>query len=174
MDDLFNPNKTLAIIGTAGRKEDGLKLGLHEWNCMTDAAYDVIDQEGITHLVSGGAAWADHVAVLIHIHNEIPLTLYVPGSNRDIDIARYYHLGFSRILGRDTFAEVASLPCSMGGSFKDRNVKVANAADVYLAITFGHGREVKDGGTAHTVALMDKRSIPGYHFDLNTFKLHKR
>ena len=170
--------KTLAIIGPAGRKEDAVKLTVKHWNAMCKAAIELVESNTrITSFVSGGAAWADHVAVRLASHYEgrYPLNLWLPAVNQDFQTAQYYHEKFSLVLGRDTWSEIFNAPSLTYhslGSFKDRNTKVAEAADHFLAITFGDGPNVKDGGTLDTVNKMRKRGVPGHHFDLNTFTLH--
>ena len=166
--------KTLAVIGTAGRQDDAAKLTARHWNAMCRAAIEVCASESVTDLVSGGAAWADHVAPRVALHLGLPVRLWLPANERDYGIAKWYHSKFSNVLGRDTWDEVLQCSCEAFGGFKDRNTKVAQAAHVFLACTFGHGAEVKDGGTADTVAKLERRGIAGYHFDMNTLTLHKR
>ncbi len=67
-----NPSVTVSIIGTAGRKEDGPKMSAALFDRMCTAASRIIQDEwklspGMVQLVSGGAAWADHVAVKLYI-----------------------------------------------------------------------------------------------------------
>lgn len=54
-----------------------------------------------------------------------------------------------------------------------RNHFVAQA-DHCLAMTFGDGRQLKDGGTAHTMGLFLSRPERGqsFHLDLHTLRLH--
>lgn len=166
--------KTLAIIGTAGRQEDADRLKVRHWNEMCQAAIKVIEENGVTRLVSGGAAWADHVAVRVAKHLGLPIRVWLPANERDYGVAQWYHGKFSKKLGRDTWEEVLQCPCEAFGGFKDRNSKVAEEADLFLACTFGCGWVCKDGGTADTVAKLERRGVSGYHFDLNDLKLHKR
>lgn len=172
--------KTLAIIGTAGRKRDADRLNRLSWATMQRAANAVIKLESVTQLVSGGAAWADHVAVALCRHESISrTTLFMPGDQSAIDISRYYHGRFSKTLGISSLQDIydaeydGHIATVCNGSFFERNLKVAKSADVFIAMTFGHGCRVKDGGTSHTVRAMLSRGISGYHLDLNTFKLHK-
>lgn len=168
--------KTLAIIGTAGRGEDAKKLTKNHWHKMISAAKKVIELEEITDLVSGGAAWADAVAVHLARHEGIMADIWLPAKERDLQTAKYYHSKFSKVLGYDTWAEIGShqFLCINGyGGFKDRNTEVAQRADLFIAMTFGDGKKVKDGGTLDTVNKMQKRGINGYHLDLNTLKLWK-
>jgi hypothetical protein len=167
--------RTLAIIGTAGRGEDAKKLTKNHWLRMVDAAKKVIEVEEVTDLVSGGAAWADHVAVHLARTENIPAEIWLPAKERDLQTAKYYHEKFSSVLGYDTWGKISThqFLCLNGfGGFKDRNTEVANRADIFLAMTFGDGKKVKDGGTLDTVIKMQKRNINGYHLDLNTLKLY--
>jgi len=86
-------NVTVSIIGTAGRKEDHAKLTKEVFNSMKKRAMEIIknvfqlDISSVT-LVSGGSAWADHIAVrlwLESLFDENPsvgsfhsLTLFLP------------------------------------------------------------------------------------------------
>lgn len=163
----------LAIIGTAGRREDRPKLTLHHWKRMCDAAKAVIDVENVTSLVSGGAAWADHVAVEISVEYRMQGTIWLPADPVDLSITKHHHRNFSRVRGLDTWEEVenSGLDTYRYGSFKHRNAKVAAEADLFLAMTFGEGPHIKTGGTAHTARLMISRGLPGYHLDLNSLTL---
>lgn len=165
----------MAVIGTAGRKLDADRLTNYHWTAMQSAAEKVVELESVTHLVSGGAAWADHVAVELHSKLGLPLSLYLPAHTKDLEIAAYYHRKFSKKVGNDTWSEVLRLPYVKKGGFKDRNTLVATEADVFLAMTFGNKRAVADGGTKDTVMKMLSRPTPaiGYHLDLNTTKLYK-
>lgn len=167
LESLFH-RRTLAVIGTAGRRDDGDKLTLEHWNRMILATLEVIEKEGITDVVSGGAAWADHCAVCCGM----PARIIFPDSPQDLRTAAYYHGSFSRVVGRDTMREAFAAPHEFHGSFKDRNSQVAAAADVYLAMTFGEGEKVKDGGTADTVRKMRRRGVTGYHFNLNDLTIY--
>lgn len=176
--------KTLAIIGTAGRGEDAKKLTINHWRRMCDAGRKIYELENCCSLVSGGAAYADHVAVEIGYYS-IPTTIWLPKKESDIETAKYYHKKFSEVVGYNTWQQLTITDVappwediiepniqSFGG-FKDRNTKVAEQADVFLAMTFGDREKVKDGGTADTVVKMQSRGIEGYHLDLNALKMYK-
>lgn len=148
--------KSLAIIGTAGRRDDADRLSRGHFDAMTDVAYGVIQETGATHLVSGGAAWADHVAVRLVLEGAIPadhLTLFLPAAlgvdgftaSRDGQTANYYHRKFSAAARIDSIAELnevrrrgATLIVNPAGFFA-RNAQVASSADALLAFTFGEG-----------------------------------
>lgn len=156
---------TLAVIGTAGRKNDYSKLTANHYWRMVDAILAVIKEESVTHLVSGGAAWADYS---IYEIPDLPRKTYLPENPKDLSTAEYYHNRF--------FAKVSGASKPNGtiinhGGFLDRNLLVAKDADIFLAMTFGNDNEVKDGGTKHTVNAMLKQGKRGWHLDLNTLKL---
>lgn len=159
----------IAIIGTAGRDKI-MPMTKALWHWM------VADAEQRTpvgcHLVSGGAAWADHVAVALFLKGHAAqLTLHIPapfiggryvGPIRSAGQAsNYYHQMFSRVAEIDTLAQIeqASMRVGISGSFEPvgegygamfaRNLKVATAARM-LAYTFGSGEEPLDGGTKFT------------------------
>lgn len=171
--------KTLAVIGTAGRGEDSRKLNIFHWKRMRDSVEKVFQLEGCEKIVSGGAAWADHIGATYAACNGIPLRIWMPEKKKDLEIAKYYHKKFGKVIKNDTwkFYERDNIEGRFEihyyGGFKDRNTLVANEADVWLAMTFGHREKVKDGGTADTVNKMLLRGINGYHLDLNTLKLYK-
>ncbi len=75
---------TFAIIGTAGRDDDASRLTKGHYDAMTIVAEALIEQirennYPITTLVSGGAAWADHVAVRLFLKKKVNrLRLFLP------------------------------------------------------------------------------------------------
>lgn len=161
---------TLAIIGTAGRGEDANKLTAHHYQQMILAAKKVIELERVTHLVSGGAAWADFSA---H-ESSLPKKIFLPSLPKDVETAKYYHRKFfEKVPDCTDFDDVQNAEIIHGGGFLDRNLLVAAEADIFLAMTFGNGNEVKDGGTKHTVDNMLKQGKFGYHLDLGTCRLWK-
>lgn len=182
----------LAIVGSAGRGEDGAKVSLDLYASMVQKAKDTIQilagqDIQIDCLVSGGAAFADHVAVTLFLLRYVPrLVLYFPcGFDMDeakfVDqrgdtgaIVNHYHRKFSQALSFDSMLQLkkaietdnCEMTVKMG--FKNRNSLVANAADAMLAMTFGSGPVVKNGGTSDTVAKFLARQDhgPAYHMDL--------
>lgn len=165
----------VGIIGTAGRGEDGDRMTLGLFTRMVDFARAWINVPGVK-LVSGGAAWADHVAVRLFLTDcTDALTLHLPASwdwerggflnaesnrsGRDPDPARtatYYHTRFSRVIGVDTLAELEQARRKGAvliphAGFHMRNRAVARDATALLAFTWGLSlEEPKDGGTKHT------------------------
>lgn len=156
----------LAIIGTAGRKLDQGMLTSEHYPRMIHAVYRLIDHlkidTGSLHLVSGGAAWSDHVAVSLVLEGLVPaerLSLYLPAKleyygfeggedfdQRTADTANYYHKLFSQKIGRDSIAELHSVRKQgatlepIAGGFFSRNSLVAQNVGTdghLLAFTFG-------------------------------------
>jgi len=191
---------TLSIVGTAGRKDDAAKLGKKSFEAMCLVASGLVDQlvesnYPITHLVSGGAAWADHVAVKLFLDRKVPrLRLFLPAvfeggtfaDNGDKDpnknpggTCNYYHKKFQNATHINSLTQIQIakgegaelIPVAKG--FYARNALVAKS-DFILAMTFGNGREVKDGGTSHTVKCylerVRKEGIfdKSFHYDLNS------
>jgi len=156
----------LAIIGTAGRQDDGRKLTLKHWQRMVAAVRLFITKRGIDPLflevVSGGAAWADHLAVELVVSGFIrpgQLTLYLPSTlessgyvgdteweKKVAGTAMYYHQVFSQVIQTDTIEQLlevigqGAVAETVKGGFKARNSKVAKFLgedDELLAFTFG-------------------------------------
>ncbi|RMD99269.1 MAG: hypothetical protein D6812_11870 [Deltaproteobacteria bacterium] len=134
----------VAIIGTAGRREDGARLDARAWSKMQEDVKQRIEELGHdVELVSGGSAWADHLAVWLYLQgvvHKIELALpadirkgrFVEGIGR-ADPGRtlnYYHELFSgkiyrgwehreRVAGetltRGAIASVAEIEEALGG-----------------------------------------------------------
>ncbi|ACS44098.1 hypothetical protein [Methylorubrum extorquens] len=147
----------LAVIGTAGRGTDADRLSAELYDAMYARTLDAMRTWGIRSLVSGGAAWADHLAVRAFLEGEADaLRLFLParfergrfGGTAPNDVARTanrYHDAFSRMLGIDTLGQVAKAidrgaAASVHAGFKTRNIEVAYEATHMLAFTFGAGR----------------------------------
>jgi len=173
---------TMAVVGTAGRKDDGQRLSKHHFEAMCECTRLLLTNfqdadYGVNTLVSGGAAWADHVAVRLFMNGEISkLKLFFPcpyltearmfdpayvTSKDDTkkwspgEILNGYHSKFSRKAGFQSLYEIneailkgAEIHVAKG--FHARNALVAQS-DIILAMTFGNAEWVKEGGTAHTV-----------------------
>lgn len=134
---------------------------------MCDRVAEFVSEDD--DLQSGGAAWADHVAVMLHLAGiGRKLTLHLPArfdvtSARfeekpgDLDpgsIANYYHDLFA---ARTGFRPLAAIGLAIRGGakvtvspgFKARNLLVGDC-DRLIAFTFGPDRRwPQDGGTRH-------------------------
>lgn len=161
----------IAIIGTAGR-DKGRTYDIDLWCKMWDDALKRFDKDKEYRLVSGGAAWADHLAVELYLYdpNQFSLTLCLPAPLEDSFVgeygsagaaANYYHKLFTNATGIDSLRQIRQAR-DFGanvffekeqpgmGAFFARNIKVAKKATACLAYTWGEGKEPTDGGTKYT------------------------
>ena len=158
--------KVIAIIGTAGRSKVPT---LSEWNKMVQDASSKVSTNDV--LISGGAAFADHVAVRLFLDGKVQgLKLRLPAKIKDGKYvgdkgtaggtANFYHEKFSKLLGVNTVAEIeeaiakgAEVTYEKELSNKamfDRNKKVAAESNSMIAYTYGEGTEPADSGTKDT------------------------
>ena len=170
----------LAIIGTAGRDRKNPLDGLL-WQKMLKDIRTRVKLEDV--LVSGGAAWADHLAVKMYLEDRVTgLILYLPaplelkkfrgGFASSGSAATYYHELFSKASGTSGIAElhiairkgafVHEQPnhADYSGMFA-RNKLVAKKATACVAYTFGD-TELADGGTKNTwdqIKSLDKTHV---------------
>jgi len=189
-------SELLAIIGTAGRKDDYAKLNKENWLEVKKLVRNFIRENKITQVISGGAAFADHLAVNLYNAKIVEnLTLCLPAefnlSNKKFkengfkssgSIANYYHRRFSEKIYDNEEASLNQIYEAIQGgceaiswsNFWDRNAQVANLSTMILAITFGNGNIVKDGGTAHTCKLFIQKngSAKAFHLNLYDMKIH--
>lgn len=185
---------TIGIIGTAGRGDDESKLSPQVYAAMREAVSGVIAPYGKARLVSGGAAVADHLAVQLFLAApEMELRLHLPApfdanvrqfvASTSIfnpgNTSNYYHRKFAKSCGVDSLGEIAEAILKRNAEvivtpgFKQRNTKVANDADILIALTFGTGPAVKDGGTADTVRKFQLgRRGTTYHIDCHAMQVH--
>jgi hypothetical protein len=155
------------------------------WRLMCDDALLRIPKG--TPLVSGGAAWADHLAVYLFLNGHTDhLTLHLPApapTKRGFAgtlgtagcAANHYHRLFSEVIGRSSMldimnaiergAQYTTQPTNAGlCAFKIRNLQVAqDATTAAFAYTWGNGKAPVDGGTAHTWRIL---KCPKLHIPL--------
>lgn len=186
----------LGIVGTAGRGPDGEMLKVGYFTSMLKVSRYATTLLGAKCVVSGGAAYADHIAVVLFNSGHVShLKLHLPakwngqkfaeGSDK-FDPGRtsnWYHRQFSAARGVDSLAEIAEAinkgcEVTVGPGFKDRNTSIANDAETLLAFTFGNGPNLKDGGTKDTMDKFQLRkqvnpNLRAFHFDLNGKELHE-
>lgn len=168
----------VAIIGFAGGHCTApLSPALYER--MVARAEAIIRDEfgldvGAVELVSGGAAWSDHVAVALFLRHTPPaLTVYAPcewdaDSGRFVDNGRgrrwtenpgYYanvlHERFATTAGATPFADLrgaVALGATIraGHGFHARNTSIADAATHMIAFSWSDGAAPDAGGTRDT------------------------
>ena len=186
----------LAIIGTAGRGTDQQHMSLALYRRMLDAGRAVVRAKNVTSLVSGGAAWADHVAVTLALEGVVApseLTLHLPAplrdgqfdeTARDGKVSNHYHRLFRARSGIDGVGELeaairagASWSVNPGG-FKARNSDVARDAGLLLAFTFGSGEawkaKVHQDVTAAGAGLKDGGTADTWNKSRAAVKIHVR
>lgn len=170
----------ITIAGTAGRKDDAAKLNKDVFYKMSKAVANAIISINTTKekmtLVSGGAAWADHIAVFFFItdanqtskpEQKAELELYLPAELEESGFhdtgvfdwktnpggtANYYHKIFSQkrwynSIDELNYAKGLGAKIAVYPGFFERNLEMAKS-DYVIALTFGENG-VKDGGTKH-------------------------
>lgn len=157
---------TMSIIGTAGRREDKDRLTYRHYDKMLAGVTSLIVHLGIDpkelKLVSGGAAWADHLVVTMALLGGVAyenLTVLLPAELGDTGFfssdpkgektastCNYYHKIFSQKTGKNSIRDLLDVRerganlVDGKGSFFARNSDVAKAPGtdgVLLAYTFG-------------------------------------
>ena len=131
----------IALIGTAGR-DKSKPMTANLWAAMVADALDRVPSGAA--LISGGAAWADHLAVeLFLLGHASALRLHLPAPFATCDAfaggygtaggaANFYHQTFSKTTGKMSVREIAT------------------EATACFAYTWGDGQEPTDGGTKNT------------------------
>lgn len=162
----------LAIIGVSGRDPQDLKRlneNLMKWMLDNVIIYIELVMKTVPKniiLVSGGSAWADHVAVQLYLTDMFAgLELYLP-SKFDHKQKKYVNTHEGRTLnmlhsqcekktGFKVFDELTravlkkNTKITIKRGFKQRNTLVAKNCDYLIAYTFGKDLP-KPGGTLHT------------------------
>lgn len=149
---------TIAIIGTAGRREDAARISRALYDAMYAEALRAIREWGVDEAVSGGAAVSDHLAVRAYLDGAVSrLRLFIPARFSGTafvpnPLVRFnpgqtsngYHRAFSAACGLDSLGEIAQA-ISKGAQvevhegFHRRNSEVAAACTHLQAFTFGNG-----------------------------------
>lgn len=188
---------TVAVIGTSGRKDDEIKLNANLYQKMIVRVEEIIektfklDWDNVV-LYSGGAAYADHVAVALFLKyspsKKIKLVIETP-CGWDFDRCQFsdnggygwqqnpgwtlnkYHTAFSKKCKLHSLDDIYSAIMKgaqviVSNGFFDRNLKVAKAERM-IALTFGVGKP-KDGGTGHTWGHSKLESEHKIHVCLGT------
>jgi len=186
---------TIAIAGTAGRKDDAARLTRALYQECQEKLLATLEEIGEPrHLVSGGAAYADHLAVRLFLKGKAEkLTLHLPcawAGTKFADTgvfdwktnpggtANALHRKFQANTGIESFKELAAAianpncTTTVSPGFHARNALMAKA-NALVALTFGRRNAVKDGGTANTCrSYLDnvrRAQLPdlSFHIDLS-------
>lgn len=172
-----------AIIGFAGGHVPSQHSLTHTlFDRMVARAERIVTEEfALTwdrvHLISGGAPWSDHIAVVLflnHVDEGAALTVLAP-SEWDDTTGRFVdngsgpswktnpgrcenalHERFARCVGRDPFIDLraaaflgATIDTTYLG-FHARNTGIAQRAQRLLAFSWSDGGEPQEGGTRDT------------------------
>lgn len=172
---------TVGIIGSAGRRSDAKKMTKELFYAMMRKTEALITQRlrlSLSHvrLVSGGAAWADHIAVMEYLEEKVPeLSLHLPTEwsqessspqfldNGNSNIynnpgrsANKLHRQFSDKMGEDTLKHIQDA-VHLGAEFRTydgfhhRNTGVARESKYLIAFTWNEGATPKkESGTFDT------------------------
>lgn len=160
----------IGIIGSAGRDTHGELLGKFGYSKAWEAMYEYLCSmiKSEVHLISGGAAWADHLAIRFFLEGKCKhLTLHLPAKfNKQYDdtkcgkTANYYHRLFSEQIGENTLEQVqeaikeGAIATYQSGtsssSFFARNTLIAEDSDGLIALTYSDRNGRISGGTADT------------------------
>lgn len=172
----------IGIIGSAGRGSDINRLNADIYEKMIGSVSEKIQKiasespNTCITLVSGGAAWADHIAVILWNRNEphvSGLKLYLPAkwlsdiprfldngcSDSYINPGKYanmYHRAFADKTGIDSLNQIeqaiikGAIIDDTNKGFHARNTKIAEECDVLIALTFGPDKYPRSGGTLDT------------------------
>ena len=114
----------VGIIGTAGRGEDGARITEADYKSLVDYLGKAVKANDV--LISGGAAWSDHVAVRLFLDGKVGgLVLHLPakiiagpggkltfengGFNTAGSTANYYHSLFNKALKIESDASLKQI-----------------------------------------------------------------
>jgi len=156
----------IAIIGTAGRVDPPT---VEEYNLMYSKLENILSRYSNVHLVSGGAAYSDHLAVKYFLNNKnCNLTLYLPSkfstqTRKYIETNKFrctgktsnlWHNKFKENTGINSLDEIANaikkgcIVIESNNSFYQRNNRIADGSDELIAFTRCNQPEY--GGTKYT------------------------
>lgn len=155
----------VAIIGTAGRRDDAAKLSAALYDRMYASTLEAISDWSVKGAVSGLAAYADHLAVRAYLdgrieqldlrapaHWDAATMRFIPNPGIQFNPGRTlngYHEAFGRVVGIDPFREIADAfekgaTLTVAEGFHRRNKDVAEVATHMLAFTFGNDEPPRD------------------------------
>lgn len=189
----------IGIIGTAGRGANEHKLDTNIFDRMVEVVSKVKTLESAT-LISGGAAWADHVAVVTFLLKRCKgLVIHMPcewnaakseftdSGERDWrtnpgGTSNHYHRQFSRKLCTNAELSLNQIHLAIrqganataGAGFFERNTEIAKESDAIIAFTFGNGARIADGGTRDTFKKFKKLkpNAMAMHFNLTEMRMY--
>ena len=189
----LNQKIRLAVVGVSGQDPlDKKKLCKEHMEYMIENVYCYI--ENVLHrkpsdiiLVSGGSAWADHIAVLLYLKGEFSgIELYLP-SRFDPKQKKYINTHEGRTLnqlhtecqektGLNVFEDLTktvsrkAVKVTIKRRFLARNTLIAKNCDHLIAFTFNPDSPIK-GGTFDTWKKTTHQNKT--NFDLSLMPINK-
>lgn len=184
----------ISIIGSANGKglyDDYLNESLFQYICNTAENFinnKINNDWSKVHIISGGASWADHAAVVLYLkHPSANLTLHLPctwdskqmqftdNGSKDWRInpgklTNDLHNNFSKIIKNNTLAQIQQAinnGCKIIDTYKGfhhRNLAVG-VCNYLIAFTFSE-KQPTDGGTGHTWKNAKCPKVNKIHFTL--------
>lgn len=158
----------ISIIGSAGRQGTHLRINTELYLHCVNIVLDQLQQfKGPVCLISGGAAFCDHIAVTLYLKGKVDnLHLYLPAQfsndqytgGKYADTSNYYHRLFSQQIGLNSLHQI-SLAIQKGAkytvyqNFASRNRQVAENCQQLIALGWD---TVPTGGTKQTISLCKK------------------
>lgn len=153
------------MIGSAGRQEAASHVSIALYRAMYREARSSVREWKAARAVSGGAAFADHLAVSAFLYGEVEeLVLFLPAPFQDgryveshgdrgtAKTTNFLHRAFKERTGVDGLAEIAEAQrrgavLHVVPGFQNRNLEVASAATCMIAFTFGRAtlRNIEPG-----------------------------
>jgi len=152
----------IGIIGTAGRGLDAKRLTAAHFTAMCEHTEKLLQNHNLgvpdRHFVSGGAAWADHVAVRLFLQGRaakltlhFPTPFYLEGyycSSPCGITANKLHHAFSTAMQCSSRRELAEAldrgaTWTTSNGFLSRN-RLVGQCDMLIAYTFGTGNQPKE------------------------------
>jgi hypothetical protein len=133
----------IAVVGTSGRQEAGARLVAADFSAMVERVSRSVRPTDV--LISGGAAWADHVAVQLFLDGKVGgLVLHLPGElmmkevpgetpRMQFDNGGFMTSGSTANLYHDQFATALGLQPG------DTIAQLQQAIDKGAVVTFGNG-----------------------------------
>lgn len=188
--NMFSPRGgiRIAVIGSAGRGEDAVRMHAKLFENAIERFKSVCSVElrvqmSEVHLISGGAAWIDHIAVRLFNTGQVrSLTLHLPAqwdsekkcfdpNNGCGSIANLLHKSFSRrtktnSLEEIEFARRRGANFVVHRSFKHRNTFIAEQARFLVAFTWAQDDAPKRASGAFDT--WKKTSCRKIHIPLGT------
>lgn len=181
---------TIAIIGTAGSRDNMINFNREKFIKMIQATENVISKLGILwseiELWSGGSSGADHIAVILSIKHNCGLRLFLPCdfiNDKFYDNGNYQyssnpgkqlnnlHNKFSNCISNDTLKDIkyciGAKNYHVFNGFHARNIEVGKAT--YM-ISLTASDFPTEGGTKYT--FNNATSIQSNRVHINILKLN--